>query len=756
MPFLGPWFLMGMLGLAGAAIPIVLHFFFRSRYRTVPWAAMEFLLTSIEQTARRLKFQELLLLILRCTVLLVLAFALARPALSLVGGGGRDAVDAVFIIDTSFSMGAREGTKTRFELAKSAALNALDQLPPHSTVQIYTCGNTASEPLLRDPANLDQARKVITGLELTHQATELSPAVTECVKVLKASPASNKELYVFSDLQKQGLETNASEINAQLNEAKTIATVYMVRCGTQALATAAVLDIVPQKDIPRPGQRIGFAVVVQNTGTLPIRNVQVSLAVDGAFDSAETQPLAELPPGARAVVPMAVRFEKPGLRIVTAFLSNDDLPGDNYLDRVIEVHDKVRILVVDGNLNLRDPERSSSYYLLHALSPVAEEKKAEYYLQPELVTPRQAGGELLKDKAICILTNVPVAEDAFVDPEAPTQEFLDALAGFVKKGGGLMIFGGDKVSAASYNKVLGKAGVLPLPLTDIETYDIKEGVVGINPKSAGLVAFDHFRSDELFAPLKDFPIIKTLGMQEPAKDAKAPDTARVVFRYTNGKPAIVTRKVGFGEVLVVGTSADPGHKPQSTEWTWNWLHIARPAFVPLVESMLNHLLHSQSQSYNSTVGEPLRFAPPPEMAPRNFLLVTPGDRTAVKGDLLPKGPTVALGLAQKETDRPLVVASGLARAGVYWLTTRENDPGDRTPFAIAPDLRESTALESMSEAEIDRQLGFSPVHITVKEDEPPVFAAERTNREWTHWFLWLVLGLALGESLLAWFCGRAW
>ena len=88
MPFLGPWFLMGLLGLAGAAIPIVLHFFFRSRYRVVPWAAMDFLLTSIEQTSRRLKFQELLLLLLRCAVLLALALALARPTFALLGGSG--------------------------------------------------------------------------------------------------------------------------------------------------------------------------------------------------------------------------------------------------------------------------------------------------------------------------------------------------------------------------------------------------------------------------------------------------------------------------------------------------------------------------------------------------------------------------------------------------------------------------------------------------------------------------------------------
>src|SRR5256885_13167039 len=111
MPFLGPWFLMGLLGLAGAAVPIVLHFFFRSRYRTVPWAAMDFLLTSIEQTSRRLKFQELLLLLLRCAVLVALALALARPTLSLISGGARDAVDAVFVIDNSMSMGSRESAR---------------------------------------------------------------------------------------------------------------------------------------------------------------------------------------------------------------------------------------------------------------------------------------------------------------------------------------------------------------------------------------------------------------------------------------------------------------------------------------------------------------------------------------------------------------------------------------------------------------------------------------------------------------------
>src|SRR4051794_2862159 len=73
MSFLAPYLLWGSLA---AGIPLAIHFFFKSRFRTVNWAAMEFLLQAVEQTSRRIKFQELLLLLARITLLLLLAFAL--------------------------------------------------------------------------------------------------------------------------------------------------------------------------------------------------------------------------------------------------------------------------------------------------------------------------------------------------------------------------------------------------------------------------------------------------------------------------------------------------------------------------------------------------------------------------------------------------------------------------------------------------------------------------------------------------------
>jgi hypothetical protein len=62
---------------------------------------------------------------------------------------------------------------------------------------------------------------------------------------------------------------------------------------------------------------------------------------------------------------------------------------------------------------------------------------------------------------------------------------------------------------------------------------------------------------------------------------------------------------------------------------------------------------------------------------------------------------------------------------------------------VLPDLRESQSLENMTDSQIDDLLGFAPVR---KSDVP----------EWTPYVLIALLIFALGETVWAWYCGRAW
>src|SRR3954453_5948963 len=95
-------------GLLLASIPIIIHILNRRRYRTVQWAAMDFLLRAMKKNRRRLKFEQWLLLAPRCGVLFLVAPALARPlacrdsAIASIAGA-RSGLH-VIVIDNSYSM----------------------------------------------------------------------------------------------------------------------------------------------------------------------------------------------------------------------------------------------------------------------------------------------------------------------------------------------------------------------------------------------------------------------------------------------------------------------------------------------------------------------------------------------------------------------------------------------------------------------------------------------------------------------------
>ena len=79
LAFVAPWFLFAGAGMV--SVPIVIHLLNRRRFKTVYWAAMEFLLKALKKNRRRLRFEQLLLLATRCLVLLLLgmaAYAAAR------------------------------------------------------------------------------------------------------------------------------------------------------------------------------------------------------------------------------------------------------------------------------------------------------------------------------------------------------------------------------------------------------------------------------------------------------------------------------------------------------------------------------------------------------------------------------------------------------------------------------------------------------------------------------------------------------
>ncbi len=746
MNFLAPYMLLG--GLA-AGIPIALHFFYRSRYRTVPWAAMKFLLTSIEQTSRRLRFQELLLLILRVTVLLLLAFALSRPSTRVTAGEGDtswlDAVDAVLVFDVSYSMAARDGPATRLERAQAAALQVIDHLPQYSSVQIITCDDRAELLGPRVPSNLEQARALIQRLRISHRATDLLPGVHAAAEALQRGQAPNKELYLFSDMQASGWTRSGEALADSLRKISGQATVYLVRCGTAQPRNATVVGLLPQSGIPHTGERASFIALVRNHGALPVRDLAVSLLVDGRKEEGDVRSVEEIAPGETKAVTLTGKLERAGLRVLTVLLHSDELEPDNRFDQVLLVRDQVRVLVVDGTPNDREPEKAGSYFLLHALRPVPEANWGRYHIRPRVVTPAQAQPALLAERDLCILANVPVqsggGEGGSLDPE-----FLEALADFVRAGRGLVIFGGDRVVPDVYNRLLHERfGLLPGKLTDFYEAPAPDRPLRFDVKSVNSPSWSAALQEGSLERIGQVEVLRTLAVDSPAKDP-----AQVVLRYDDGRPAIVTHRLPDGQVLLVTTSAAP-------DWS-DW--PIRPTFVPFVQIALSRLIGGEVQGHNRTAGEPLLWRPPPDAVSRSHTLTQPD------------GARVRLGLPERMQDHAALVVNDTPRAGVHWISLDSDSPLPRegevagatgfapqhgaVPFAVVPDLRESENLDALSGPQLDERLGFQAIHVTAGDDPGLFSSTERLNREWTVWLLALVLGLVLVEAALAWFCGRAW
>jgi hypothetical protein len=736
-----------------ASVPIILHLFFRSRYRVVRWAAMDFLLKAIQETSRRLKFQELILLLLRIAVLtllaLVLSLTIARIAAS--WGMGRGAVDAVLIMDVSGSMDAREGTRTRLDLAKEAAKEIIDSLPSASTVQILIATDKTRIAGPRQPSNMDQARDVIDRIEISSRGTDFLAALQEARAALLRAPNPNREIYLISDMQKQGLtQTSALKTVMEAVE-KENTKVFAVHCGTQTPKNAAIEGILPRLGILHTGTRAEFTVLVRNTAAQPIRDLKVTLKLAGQEKGEDSRTLPTLEPGELKPVPLAVELKQPGYQILTATIEPDELGTDNRYDQVIHVHEQVRVLIVDGAPSPDQPDRAASFFLANALTPVSDSARDKHFIKTRVVTPRDAAPGLLGDRDVVILVDVPLRQRLANKGGALSADFLDELEKFVRKGKGLMIFAGPDAQAAEYNEeLITRRPLLPLRLGSVVPEKVEEkpdekSRIFFNPGSARSF-LSRLGGPPLSRILSQTEVLQYIDTKDPTPEEKEQGLVEVLMTYTTGKPAVVQKRVERGKVLLFTTTADS---------KWNYALPLGHICVPLLQDSLSNILQSDAQTYNRHVGQPLTWTPNPRYEKSPHVL-TP-----------PVGDEVRLRLSADE-GTPKFQYDHTDQAGIYRIRAEVDDPEGkltnlereekRDPgifFAVTPDLGESQNLDPGTNAEVDEGLGVKVTHLVAGQGTLTTQVTERRSQEWTI-LLAVVLALLLMESALAWYCGRTW
>lgn len=198
MSFLSPFFLLGALA---AAVPILLHLRRRERRNVIVFPSLMFLRGSPPPDASRRRLDNLLLLALRVGVVLLLAFAFARPVLERVLpegflAGGRD---VVLVLDISPSMNVGD----RIDAMRTAALRELEALGGGDRAAIVAFSDRAAAltDLTGDHGLL---QGVLRNVATSGGATRYAPALHLASRLLADGQRSHGTIVLIGDLQNVG------------------------------------------------------------------------------------------------------------------------------------------------------------------------------------------------------------------------------------------------------------------------------------------------------------------------------------------------------------------------------------------------------------------------------------------------------------------------------------------------------------------------------------------------------------------------
>src|SRR5882724_9831908 len=135
MGFVTPALLGGAL-LIG--VPIILHLVMRREVQKLIFPALRFVQQRKTLNQHRLQLRQLLLLLLRCAIICLLAFALARPTLRGSGVVGKEGqpVAAALVFDNSLRMAYVRDNQTRLDRAREIANWLIEQLPADCPVAV--------------------------------------------------------------------------------------------------------------------------------------------------------------------------------------------------------------------------------------------------------------------------------------------------------------------------------------------------------------------------------------------------------------------------------------------------------------------------------------------------------------------------------------------------------------------------------------------------------------------------------------------
>ncbi len=714
-----------LLGLAGTAIPVLVHLIGRRAPPSVEFPAIRFLVTQLTVQRRRLNIQRWALLLLRMAMIALVVLALAQPritgrigaawvslgglaifgaiglALAWIAWSGKArklswglllfAVLCLFgcvgfglkvagsatgplrsspaeaavgiVLDNSVRMQARDRDRTRLDRATEMANWLLDEFPVGSRIAIF---DRTSRPVTF-ALDHEAARRTITSIEPIAVEETLEQRIEAAVRLLRSSELPYRSIYVITDLTRAGWDASAAGALAALFAEEPKVSIQFIDVGSENTENWRLENVqVPPLPLASgvPGQ---ISANIVPPETLTTGETQVELALYAA------DPSLPVLKGGQLQLPSLSVVDRQTVRMgenLQAVLNLPPLDPGSYRGVLrIDVGDD---LALDNQVPWSIEVAIPPKILIVGRDP--NERRVMSYVLSDPDSPAPEYLVTTIDPSGIAQVNLTDFDAAiWIDPE----ELTGPLAVWGQGGGKLLVSlgpswrGDNKLPGLAINLV--RKWKVPDPGTYFEI--VQPDHPALLNLSDGNVSWPQY-------PVRIYWLAELgEGMSSPVRMAGT------------GAPALIDAPWGSGRLILLTTHV-PGAFDSDT--AWNQLLSGTDAWPTwlLLRQTMNQLGRADVGTLNINVGSPV-ILPQRASDPARYQLFSPGQEPV---------PIEATGDA--------LVPGSPFDVGLHWL---KGEGGTRTYAAKLASGQ--TEMRRLAKQQLDSWFGTNPYSIVTTQEE---------------------------------------
>jgi len=551
-----------LVGLVLIGLPVAVHLLNRRPRKRITFPTIALLAEASASQWRLFKLRRLLLLALRCSIVVLVVLAFARPrwyAADAASMPSTSGTATVLVFDTSASTAQHTGGATAIDILRTKANSVLDGLTSGVDTANIVYATAAPRPAFAAlTGNLDAVRAELAVIAPTSGRADLAVAVLLADRLLRHGDRPGR-IVVLSDLQ----ATNWSAINCD-------APTSVMSPDSPPPGNIALINPTHVGRTAIAGWPVQLAVTVANYNPAP-RTVCVDLSID---DKRADSRCVTVDAWQHRQVGFDATLDYPGEHraVFSIHADGDDgLEADNRTFLVVRAARQTPVVVVaDQPAPGAD---TSAYFITRALAPYGDQR--------DRYDVRRLTGADVSDRELRSAAAVVVSHAGSLPEEA-----LAALHAFVNQGGGLIVFCGDGQVMSNLSALdrLGGGDWLPMLSGKMRT-DAPQRL--------------HPAGDDWQAPLRSvcFDRIRSVGDLRPQ--------TRVTLRFEDGSPALAIRDAGAGRVALANFSPAP-----------HTSDLAKHAsFVVLMHGLVERLQPTEPRAADGIVAAPVSFTTSVQASP---------------------------------------------------------------------------------------------------------------------------------------------